>query len=129
MSPGLQGLFDLPLGMNDAQYSGRARVPSGGWIALLLDSQKKLAATFRVEGLWRGNVVGADPELNPAMISTADPNMQGGDYLNFGYGLMWQLPGHLGKLNCEYVHPVYQNLQGVQLSTPDALAVRYDYSF
>ena len=72
-----------------------------GWIALLLDDQKKPAATFRVEGLWRGNVVGADPELNPAMISTADPNMQGGDYLNLGFGAMYQLPGHLGKLNGE----------------------------
>lgn len=47
------------------------------------------------------------------MISTADPNMQGGDYLNLGFGLMYQLPDHLGKLNGEYALPVYQNVQGV----------------
>ena len=112
MSLGLQGLIDVPLGMNDEQYQVGYEYRANAWIALLLDSQKKLAATFRVEGLWQGNVVGADPALNPAMMSTADPNMQGGDYLNFGYGLMYQLPGHLGRLNCEYVHPVYQNLRG-----------------
>ena len=129
MSLGLQGLIDVPLGMNDEQYQVGHEYRANAWVALLLDRQKKLAATFRVEGLWRGNVVGADPALNPAMISTADPNMQGGDYLNFGYGLMYQLPGHLGKLIGEYVHPVYQNLRGEQLSTVGALAVRYDCSF
>ena len=98
-------------------------------MAYLLDAKKALAATFRVEGLWRSNYVGADPQLNPFMMSGADPNMRGGEYLNLGYGLMYRLPRRLGVLEAEFVHPVVQNLRGVQPTTEGAFAIRYVKAF
>ena len=50
---GLQGLIDVPLGMNDAHYQVGDEYRVTGWLAYMLDAQKALAATFRVEGVWR----------------------------------------------------------------------------
>ena len=47
-----------------------------------------------------------------------DPNMRGGDYLNFGYGVLYMLPRHLGRLNfeniIEHAFPQGQRLDPVQ---------------
>ena len=122
---GLQGTFDLPMGMNDEQYQVGNEYHVTAWLAYLLDAKKAIAATFRIEGLWRSNYVGADPQLDPTMTSESDPTMRGGDYLNFGYGLMWRLPGHLGVLEGEFVQPIVQNVRGMQETTEASFAVRY----
>ena len=127
-SLGLQGSFMLPLGTNDSNYRVGNEYRANAWFSYLLDCDKKLAATFRVEGLWRSNFVGADPQLNPNLISTADPNMRGGDFLNFGYGLMYMLSGG-GRLNLEITNPIVQKLRGVQLETDWALAASYSKAF
>ena len=127
-SLGLQGSFLLPMGTNDSNYQVGNEYRTNVWFSYLLDCDKKLAATFRVEGLWRDNFDGADPQLNPNMISTADPNMRGGEFLNLGYGLMYMLPRG-GRLNFEVTNPVVQNLRGVQLETDWALAASYSKAF
>ena len=58
-SIGVQGTCDLPLGMNDADYRVGNEYRRTAWLAYLLDAKKSIAATFRVEGLWQGNCVGA----------------------------------------------------------------------
>ena len=122
---GLQGSFDLPMGLSDAGYQVGDEYRVNGWFAFLLDEEKKLAATFRVEGLWRNNYVGADSALNPFGMPGNDPNMRGGDYMNFGYGIMYRLPHHLGRLDFEAVTPIIQNVQGVQPGFDWAFAGRY----
>ncbi|NIL98117.1 MAG: hypothetical protein GTO62_13575 [Planctomycetales bacterium] len=127
-SLGLQGSFLLPMGINDSDYRVGNEYRVDAWLSYLLDCEKKLAATFRVEGLWRRNFVGADPQLNPNLISTADPDMRGGEFLNLGYGLMYMLPGG-GRLNVELTNPILQNLRGVQLENDWGLAASYSKSF
>ena len=127
-SMGLQGAFDLPMGINSSDYRVGNTYRANAWFSYLLDCDKQLAATFRVEGLWRSNFVGADPQLNPAMISTADPDMRGGDFLNFGYGLMYQFRRG-GRLSVEVAQPIVQNLRGVQLETDWGLAASYSKAF
>ena len=127
-SLGLQGSFMLPMGTNDSNYRVGNEYRANAWFSYLLDCDKKLAATFRVEGLWRSNFVGADPQLNPNLISTADPDMRGGEFLNFGYGLMYMLPRG-GRLNLEVTNPIVQNLRGVQLETDWAFAASYSKAF
>jgi len=127
-SLGLQGSFVLPMGINDSDYRVGNEYRANAWFSYLLDSDKKLAAMFRIEGLWRSNFVGADPQLNPNLISTADPDMRGGEFLNFGYGTMYMLPRG-GRLNFEATHPIVQNLRGVQLETDWAFAVSYSKAF
>ena len=122
---GFQGLLDLPMGMNEEQYRVGNEYRATAWLAYLLDPQKKsLAATLRVEGLWRSNYVGADPQLDPTMMSDNDPSMRGGDFLNLGAGFLYRLPGHLGVLEGEYLQPLVQNVRGVQETTVGSFAVR-----
>ena len=116
------------MGTNDSSYRVGNEYRANAWFSYLLDCDKNLAATFRVEGLWRSNFIGADPQLNPNLISTADPDMRGGEFLNFGYGLMYTLPEG-GRLNAEATHPVVQNLRGVQLETDWAFAASYSKAF
>ena len=113
------------MGLNDASYQVGDEYRVNGWFAYLLDEEKKLAATFRVEGLWRNNYVGADPALNPFGMPGNAPNMRGGDYMNFGYGIMYRLPHHLGRLDFEAITPIVQNVQGVQAGFDWAFAGRY----
>jgi len=122
-------LFDLPMGLNDAHYRVGDEYRVTGWFAYLLDAEKRLAVSYRVEGLWRTDYVGADPRLNPFSMSGANANMRAGQYLNFGYGVTYRLPSRLGLLEAEYVHPVVQDLEGVQGTTVGSLTVRYIKTF
>ncbi|MBP60857.1 MAG: hypothetical protein CMJ62_04945 [Planctomycetaceae bacterium] len=127
-SLGLQGSFGLPMGINDSDYRVGNEYRANAWFSQLLDHDKRLALTLRIEGLWRSNFVGADPELNPNMISTADPDMRGGEFLNLGYGVMYMLPGRR-RLKFEVTHPVVQNLRSVQLETDWALAASFSKAY
>ena len=126
---GLQGSFDLPMGLNDLGYQVGDEYRVNAWFAYLLDEDKRLALTFRMEGLWRNNYVGADPGLNLMAMPGNDPNMRGGDFMNFGYGAMYMLPHHLGRLDFEVVTPIVQNVQGVQPGFDWAFATRYLITF
>lgn len=116
------------MGLNDSNYRVGNEYRANAWFSYVLDSDRRLAATFRVEGLWRSNFVGADPQLNPNLISTADPDMRGGEFLNFGYGLIYMMPRG-GRFNFEVSNPVVQNLRGVQLETDWGLAASYSKAF
>ena len=128
-SIGVQGMCDLPMGLNHLDYRVGNEFRTNVWFDYLLDEDKKLAATFRVEGLWRSNYTGADPQLNPVGMPGNDPNMRGGEYMNFGYGLSYMLPAKLGRLDFEAVTPIVQNVRGVQLGTDWAFAARYQKKF
>ncbi len=128
-SVGMQGRCDVPMGFNDLGYRVGNEYRANVWFDYLLNADKTLAATFRVEGLWRDNYVGADAQLDPFGMPGNDPNMRGGEYLNFGYGVSYMLPHHLGRLDFEAVTPIVQNVRGVQLGTDWALAARYLKAF
>ena len=113
---GSQFQTDLPIGRNFDGYSVGNLYRLNFWYSWLLDAEKSFAVTYRVENLWRENFDGFDPDLgaNNTVISTARPDMRGGEWLNFGYGATVQLRhGHL--LNLEAVHPIYQDVEGIQL--------------
>ncbi len=125
---GTQFQTDLPLGRNDSNYRVGNQYRLNAWFAYLLDCEKRWALTYRIEGLWQSNYVGADPQLNPNLISTADPDSRGGELLNFGYGVMTMLPAG-GRLSFEIAHRVYQRVSGVQLERDWSLATSYSKAF
>jgi hypothetical protein len=127
-SLGLQFQTTLPMGLNDERYRMGNEYRANAWYAHLFGPCDQFAATFRVEGIWKSNFVGADPDLNPQFISTADPDMRGGEWVNLGAGLVWQLPGG-GRLNAEMALPVYQRLRGVQLEMDWTLAASFSKAF
>ncbi len=72
----------------------------------------------RSDGNIWGNVRGADPDLNPMMSPTADPDLRGGKSLQMGFGANVAIgAGSLRgtTLSFQYKKPVYQDLNGPQL--------------
>ena len=73
---------------------------------------------FEADG-W-GNIHGADPDLNPMMVPTADPTLRGGSRAVVASGLEFYVPdGTLAgnRLAVEVGFPVHQSLRGPQLET------------
>lgn len=123
---GSQFQTNLPLGPNWDNYTVSDTYRLNQWYSHLLT--ERTAASFRVENLWRSNFEGADPELNPRAISTARPDMRGGYWLSFGYGISHLCEGG-SYLNFEITHPVYQFVDGVQLETDWSLAGSWSKAF
>lgn len=121
-SLGYQCLADIPIGQNRQGYRVGESVRMNAWYSHLL--RDWLALSFRVEGIWRENYHGVDPFLNPAVISTSRTDMRGGEVINLGYGFNSLLrDGHM--ISGEITHPVYQDLDGVQLESDWNLIVSW----
>ncbi|QGJ70217.1 Transporter [Planctomycetales bacterium 10988] len=111
---GSQVQMDLPIGRNFDDYAVGNEYRLNNWLAVV--PMDWVSFSFRVEHIWKDNYRGADGDLIPMAISTARPDMRGGYWLNFGYGINTVvLNGH--RLAAELVHNVYQDLDGIQLET------------
>jgi len=80
-----------------------------------------MSTSFRVAGETMGDIDGIDPQI-VAPVQTANPNFQGGDRVDLLLGVnliaredAGPLCGH--RLALEAGMPVYQDLNGPQLST------------
>ena len=96
------------------------------WYAHLM--RDWLALSFRIEGAWKDNYHGADPDLPQAIISTNRPDMRGGEWLRFGYGATILLRGG-NLINAEVLHPVYQDLDGIQLEDDWQFVISWSKAF
>ncbi|MGI9535053.1 MAG: transporter, partial [Thermodesulfobacteriota bacterium] len=117
---GGQAIGVVRLGENDRDYTLGDRLNLTAWTAYNLNYW--LSGSFRLDwGFW-GNIDGADPDLNPVIVPTADPDLQGGNRLDalFGINFVNQLgPKWLKgqRLAAEFGFPLYQDLDGPQLET------------
>jgi len=92
--------------------------------------QAALSGSLRLEYRRRGNIDGADPEIT-APVQTADPDRQGGEWLELYAGLNWAGQGDRAghRLALEYGVPLAQDLDGPQLEIDHNLALGYQYSW
>ncbi|MBN66073.1 MAG: hypothetical protein CMM94_00690 [Rickettsiales bacterium] len=100
------------------------------WLARNLNEY--LSVSARLDGTHWEDIDGADPELNPMMIATADPALRGGTRVDalVGVNLLAQdggLKDH--RLAFEFGVPVYQDLDGPQLETDYRLTLGWQYAF
>jgi len=111
---GFQANYRWRLGENDNDYTLGNVLQALGW--------GKYAMTPKLSGIGKltiadwGRIDGQDPELNPDLAPTTDPNATGGTRVDLSLGLN----GVLGKahvLGIELGVPVYQDLNGPQLET------------
>ncbi len=124
----LRGVFRF--GKNDRDYRYGNRYSLNNWFAVKASDWFSLSV--RLEGLLVDDIDGADPNLNPLMVITADTNNSGGDYINSGIGFNTYVPnGPLKNLRLafEFGIPVYQNLNGIQLKNKETLTFGAQYSF
>ena len=119
------------LGENDRDYTLGNRLNITTWTDYNINYW--VSTSFRLDwGFW-GNIDGADPALNPAVVPTADPDLRGGNRLDALVGLnfvnqagpKW-LKGQ--RLAFEFGIPVYQDLDGPQLETDWILLFGWQYT-
>ena len=118
------------LGENDEGYTLGERTLFDAWIVRQWKS--RYSASVRIHGETWGNIDGADPELNPAMVPTADPARRAGTRLDFKLGgNLYIYDGLLSgtRVNVELGFPFYQSLDGPQLETDYTIAAAIQWIF
>ena len=106
------------LGLNDHDYR------LGNQWNVSASSARRLTravgAVLRVEAGGWGNIHGADPDLNPMMVPTADPRLRGGSQVVISPGIEFYFSdGMLGgnRFGLEVGFPIHQSFQGPQLES------------
>lgn len=121
---GAQVRGTVRLGENGNDYTLGDRFAGTGWYSHRW--MDWLSTSLRIAGEVWGNVDGADPTLNAAVVPTADPSRRGGERIDLGFGV--NLIGVGGvvdehRLAIEVDLPVYQRLDGPQLENDWAVTV------
>jgi hypothetical protein len=127
---GAQGLATIRLGENDRDYRLGHRGFGTGWVAGRLNDW--VSVSGRVQSTVWGNVHGADPELNPMIVPTADPSLRGGKRVELGVGLNFEVASqtlHGQRLAVELMQPFWQDLEGPQLEEDWVLVIGWQYAF
>ncbi|MBZ0166221.1 MAG: transporter, partial [Candidatus Omnitrophica bacterium] len=128
---GVQLMTVQRLGENDRDYSLGNRYEATSWVAY--QWTKWAATSFRLrKSIW-GDVDGADRELNPAVVQTADPTRQAGKRLDALLGLELNglegtiLSGH--RLAFEVGFPLSVDVNGPQLVTDLELTIGWQMAW
>lgn len=130
ISFGAQVIGTIRLNENSNDYSLGNQLNVTSWFAY--DITKKVSASFRALYRNLGKIDGQDLRLNPMMVQTADTNNFGGERVDLGFGINFYKPkGKLKGLRfaLEYLIPIYQNLNGIQLETDASLVVGAQLAF
>ncbi|MDZ7828913.1 MAG: hypothetical protein U5K33_05310 [Halofilum sp. (in: g-proteobacteria)] len=92
--------------------------------------QAALSGSLRLEYRRRGNIDGADRQIT-APVQTADPDRQGGEWLELYVGVNWAGQGDWAghRLALEYGTPLEQDLDGPQLEIDSTLILGYQHSW
>ncbi|MGE5191251.1 MAG: hypothetical protein ACM3U2_02035 [Deltaproteobacteria bacterium] len=113
---GAQILGTKRFGKNRYDYRLGDDLTLNAWLSRKLTDS--LSGSVRLNGVLWGNIVGADHRLNPNLVPTNRPDLQGGRLLNVLFGLNYVVPsGALRgqRLGVEGGIPAYQSLFGPQL--------------
>lgn len=124
---GAQGTAVKPLASeNDNGYSLGNQYQMQAWAACLFGQQ--LSGSLRLAVNHWSDIEGADPELDPSMVPTADPELRSGERADIGLGLNW-LGGSGHRLAVELILPAYQNLDGPQLKSEGMVVLGWQKAF
>jgi hypothetical protein len=126
---GLQGLTTFRLGENDRGYRLGHRYMATTWGAYHIIDW--LSGSLRLDWINQENIKGADSELDPDAVPTADPNLQGFNRWSAGFGLntYFREGTFRGlRLNGEFVVPLYQDLDGPALETDWYIVIGLQYA-
>jgi len=124
VSFGAQASGAFRIDENDEDYTLGNRHALTSWVQLKL--AKAIRLTTRLDYQSWEHIDGADPRLHPMMVPTANPNLRGGERLDWLFGLNLMVSeGPLAgqRLAIEYGIPVHQDLDGPQLETDSVLTL------
>jgi len=126
---GGQAMATLRTGTNDNAYTLGDQVELSGWLINQFATSHN--ALVKLSYIDTANIDGADPELNPNMVPTADPLRRAGKRADVTLGYTFSgthdfLRGQ--NIAFEYSVPVYQNLEGPQLEMDRILSILWQYN-
>jgi hypothetical protein len=112
---GLQSIATIRTGYNRYGYELGNQIDINAWAWRRLS--RGLAASARLHGMGWGNIRGMDANLDPTLVETNAPGLQGGTRVDllFGGNYYWpwlRVPGSYFSLESGF--PIYQNLHGPQ---------------
>jgi len=111
---------------NDRNYKLGNSYELSSWYSFSLNSRNTVSARLKLLN-W-DNISGADEDLNPAAVPTADANLRGGTRADILVGYNFQLTQSM-LVGVEAGVPVYQNLEGPQLEADLTLQAGVQYEF
>ena len=127
---GAQELNTIRFGRNGDGYRVGNEYELMGWVGYAVTDW--FAPSLRIDGrIWR-NVHGADPDIDPTVDAEGDPHRQGGRRVDLLMGTNFFVPRGMLKgtrLMIEAGLPIYENLDGPQLSTRWLFSAGLTYSF
>jgi hypothetical protein len=109
----IKGTFRFGENSNDYTLGNECNLDN--WLVLKVVNW--LSVSGRLEGVIVEGISGANPDLNPMMVSTADTANYGGTYINSGIGLnTYVIKGAFKdlQLGAEYELLLHQDLNGIQ---------------
>ena len=118
------------LDRNDRNYSLGDQIMGSLWAAKPINENFSISARLQLDD--KANISGADPELNPAIVPTADPSLRAGTRVDLGIGINWitAVREHNSwRLSAEYLAPIHQELNGPQLETDSTFVFKTQYSY
>jgi len=127
ISIGLQGTYTLRIGDNDFDYTLGDRLDLTFWTAYQFN--ERFSGSLRLAASDIDQIDGANPNLNPRMVPTADPDNFGGEQVNLLIGLNFLHPPSGHRLALEFGKPVYQDLNGPQMRTDWLATIGWQKAF
>jgi len=119
----------LRFGENSNDYRLGNKYSLNNWFAVKASSW--LSFSLKTEGVVIDEISGANPDLNPNMVTTADTENSGGTLLNAGLGFNTYVSKGAFKntrFGFEITVPMYQKLNGIQLKQKEVLTFGIQYS-
>jgi hypothetical protein len=130
ISWGVQGLSALRLNENSEGWKRGAGLVGNVWA--MLRGSDWAAPGLRVEARRWGSVSGRDAALDPTISPENDPELQGGKRLDGFLALNLQVPGGRlagHRLAFEFGGPLFESLDGPQMSHDWGMNVGWEYAF
>ena len=127
---GVDGMATIRLGENDRDYTLGNRYHLSGRLDRKVTDW--LSASVKIDGQIWENIDGADPDLNPAVVPTADPDRRAGERVDLLFGISLYVskgPFKGLRVGVEGGIPMYQSLDGPQLETDWILMAGAQYVF
>lgn len=130
LSGGAQANSLIRLNENDNGYRLGDQYGFTGWFAV--KTTDFLSFSLRGNVHYTGEIHGQNPKLDPMMSPPSDTVNSGGLFIGYGLGANFYIPKNVLKglrFGVELGMPLYQDLNGVQLSRDYNLILGTQYSF
>jgi len=116
---GAQAKATIRTGKNDNDYRLGNKFKFTMWAVRKINNH--FNGSLRIDANSWGNIKGADPELNAAVVPTSRTDLRGGKRVDLLFGVDFRKLNN--RFGIEAGLPIYQNLNGPQLATDYRLSI------